>query len=615
MTSRLSRLAAALWACGVWGAAAQTTEPTAGSAAGPASAASAPASVAAAPATVPSATAPSAPGAAPAPVALPASAPSTTPTVAPTAAVFSPDYTIPVPARAASAPLDAASSAPRSAPEPVQPAASAPVPGPVPAAPAPTAGAQPGGSPAANPLTGTPEAPPVEDVVETPALREDLWGRVRRGYAMPSLQSDLVRKWEQYYVTRPDYLQRMFDRGGRYLFHIVEEVGKRGMPTELALLPFIESAFNPLAQSSARASGMWQFMPATGRHFELRQNLFRDDRRSVIDSTRAALDYLQQLHGMFGDWQLALAAYNWGQGNVARAQANNRRLGRPLGYTDLSMPDETRNYVPKLQAIANLVSRPQDYGVELPPLQNHPYFLTVKVDRDIDVALAARLAGLPLDDFQALNPQMNKPVILAAGTPLVLLPFDNAQRYQTEVTKHRGPFASWTAWVAPRTLKPAEAAKAVGIDEDELRAINRIPPRMLVKAGSTLLVPRAASVQSDVSEHVADTASIELAPEVVPGRKRMARVGTRGESVAALARRYKVAPAQLARWNGVSPQASFKAGQQVVVGFAAPRSAARGRATSVARAPATSPRKTGKAAPRAVAKAAPPRKAVKVARR
>lgn len=345
------------------------------------------------------------------------------------------------------------------------------------------------------------------------AARVDLWERIRAGYAMPDVNSDLVRKWEQWYSARPDYVERMMDRGSRYLFHIVEEVDNRGLPMELALLPFIESAFNPQALSTARAAGMWQFMPATGKEFELRQNVFRDDRRDVLASTRAALEYLQSLHKMFGDWHLALAAYNWGQGNVQRAITRRQRQGQTVAYESLTMPDETRNYVPKLQAIKNIVSRPEAYGLKLPALENHPFFLTVEIERDVDVELAARLAGLTLEEFQALNPQMNQPVILAAGVPRILLPYENANRFIRALSTHIGPTASWTAWVAPKTMRPSEAAKLTGMSEARLREINRIPSRMLVKSGSTLIVPRNKTSQRDVSVDVAQNGRLALSPE------------------------------------------------------------------------------------------------------
>jgi membrane-bound lytic murein transglycosylase D len=169
----------------------------------------------------------------------------------------------------------------------------------------------------------------------------------------------------------------------------------------------------------------------------------------------------------------------------------------------------------------------------LPPLENHPYFISVPIERDIDVVLAARLSGLTLEQFQQLNPQLNKPVILAAGTPQVLLPYDNANLFVSGLATHRGPLASWTAWVAPRTLKPIDAARHVGMTEDELRDVNRIPARMLVKAGSTLLVPRSAQHTHDVTEHVADNATMALAPEALPPRRLQVKVGKRGESVAA----------------------------------------------------------------------------------
>jgi len=392
----------------------------------------------------------------------------------------------------------------------------------------------------------------------------DLWERIRRGFAMPNLDTDLVRQQEQWYASRPDYIQRMTERSRKYLFHIVEELERRNMPTELALLPFIESAFNPQAVSSAKAAGMWQFMPATGTYFELKQNVFRDDRRDVLASTRAALDYLQKLHGMFGDWHLALAAYNWGEGSVGRAIARNQRSGAGTAYTDLNMPNETRMYVPKLQAVKNIVATPDAFRTELPLIENHPYFQTVDITRDIDVELAARLADVKLEDFKALNPSANRPVILAAGTPQILLPWDNATVFKRNFEAHNaGQYASWTAWTAPTTMTVAAAAQRAGMSEADFRAINQIPPRMLIRAGSTVLVPRSAKVENDVASHIADNAQLSLAPEVVT--RRTVIKARKGDSVASIARRYRLSAAQVADWNDVGASAAFKLGQQVVV--------------------------------------------------
>ena len=396
--------------------------------------------------------------------------------------------------------------------------------------------------------------------VDVPA---DLWERIRRGFAMPDLQVDQVQDRERWYVQRPDYIERMTARSSKYLYHIVEELEQRNMPTELALLPFIESAFNPQAVSSARASGMWQFMPRTGKDFDLKQNVFRDDRRDVLASTRAALDYLQRLHNMFGDWHLALAAYNWGEGNVGKALARNQRQGEPLSYTELRMPAETRLYVPKLQAMKNLVAHPEALGVNLPPIPNHPYFQSVPLPRDADVAVIAKLAEVSLDDFKALNPSAHRPVMLAGGTPHILLPWDNAEIFQRNLDNHNGKLASWTAWVAPQNMKVADAAKRVGMSEEELRSINKIPPRMLIKAGSALLVPRSATQQKDVSVKLADNGQLNLAPEQVL-RKQVVKA-RKGETMASLAKRYKVSVEQLADWNKLAVNSSLKPGQKVVL--------------------------------------------------
>ena len=392
---------------------------------------------------------------------------------------------------------------------------------------------------------------------------KELWDRIRRGYAMPDLQDPLVGDREQWYASRPDYILRMTERSSKYLFHVVEELERRQMPTELALLPFIESAFNPQAVSSAKAAGMWQFMPATGKYFDLKQNAFRDDRRDVLASTRAALDYLQKLHRMFGDWHLALAAYNWGEGSVGRAIARNKQAGLGTGYLDLNMPAETRMYVPKLQAVKNIVANPQSFRAELPMIANHPYFQQVQLTRDIDVALAAKLADVKIEDFKALNPAAHRPVIIASGTPQILLPWDNALVFQRNFSAHnQGQLASWTAWTAPSTMSVGDVARRVGMGEGELRSANNIPPRMLVKAGSTLLVSRS-SKQADVAVNVVDNAQMSLAPEIVT--QRTVVKARKADTLISLANRYGLSPASVAGWNSIKTSASFKTGQKVVV--------------------------------------------------
>jgi membrane-bound lytic murein transglycosylase D len=418
---------------------------------------------------------------------------------------------------------------------------------------------------ALSPLTPAPSSTTAIPRLDLPV---DLWDRIRRGFAMPDLDSPLVQDRTQWYAARGDYLQRMTDRSSKYLYHIVEEIERRGMPTELALLPFIESAFNPQAVSTARATGMWQFMPATGKNFDLKQNAFRDDRRDVLASTRAALDYLQKLHNMFGDWHLALAAYNWGEGNVGKALARNQRNQAGLSYTDLNMPNETRYYVPKLQAVKNIVAMPQFYNLQLPHIPNHPYFQSVPLTRDIDVQLAAKLADVSLEDFKSLNPSANRPVLLAAGTPQLLLPWDNAEIFMRNFAQHgEARMASWTAWVTPKSIKVAEAAKRAGMTEADFRALNGIPPHMLIKSGSALLVPRSVRMEEDVSPAIADNGRLDLSPEAL--LKRLVVKAKPQDNLQSVATRYKVSIEQLAEWNKLSPRSPVKAGQPLVVFVAA----------------------------------------------
>ncbi|SAL65980.1 lytic transglycosylase catalytic subunit [Caballeronia cordobensis] len=376
----------------------------------------------------------------------------------------------------------------------------------------------------------------------------DLWNRIRSGFQIPDLQSDLVDMQVNWYAQRPDYVERMTTRSQKYLYHIVEELEQRHMPTELALLPFIESAYSPQALSVAKAAGMWQFMPGTGRDYNLKQNMWKDERRDVLASTSAALDYLQRLHDMFGDWHLALAAYNWGEGNVQRAIARNEAAGLPTDYESLRMPNETRNYVPKLQAVKNIVGNPQMYGLTLPDIPNHPYFVTVTTARDIDVTMAAKLAGMSVEEFRSLNPSFSKPVILGATNPQVLLPFDNATSFQRNLSSYSGALSSWTTYTVTERARPAAIAEKIGVDADTLMSVNRIPAGMRLKPGSTIVVPRTDDDDEDISADVAENATLAIERDVPDTRRLVIRV-RRKQAVATLADRYNVSPAQVRAWN------------------------------------------------------------------
>ncbi|WP_213767753.1 transglycosylase SLT domain-containing protein [Caballeronia sp. dw_19] len=376
----------------------------------------------------------------------------------------------------------------------------------------------------------------------------DLWGRIRRGFQIPDLQSDLVDMQVNWYAQRPDYVERMTGRSQKYLYHIVEELEQRHMPTELALLPFIESAYNPQALSVAKAAGMWQFVPGTGRDYNLKQNMFQDERRDVLASTSAALDYLSRLHDMFGDWDLALAAYNWGEGNVQKAIAKNEAMGLPTDYQSLRMPNETRNYVPKLQAVKNIVTNPQMYGLTLPDIPNHPYFVTVTTSRDMDVTMAAKLAGMTVEEFRSLNPSFAKPVILGATSPQILLPFDNASAFQKNLKSYSGQLSSWTTYTVSERATPAVIAQKIGVDADTLMSVNRIPAGMRLKAGSTIVVPRSDDDDEDISADVAESAMLAVEPDVPDTRKMLIRV-RRAQSMSTFADRYNVSISQVKSWN------------------------------------------------------------------
>ena len=351
-----------------------------------------------------------------------------------------------------------------------------------------------------------------------PALPEhaDLWERIRTGFGIGDLNNPLVANHTSVYAAHPEALVRIGERASRYLFYVVQELEKRGMPTELALLPVIESEFNPQAYSRAKAAGMWQFIPSTGRRYNLKQNAFRDERRDVVASTNAALSYLQFLHAKFGDWQIALAAYNWGEGSVQKAIARARAAGKRTDYNGLSafMPAETRHYYPKLQAVKNIIAAPAQYGIRLPAVENQPYFTSVKKTRDIDVKLAAELAEMPLEEFKALNPQFNRPVIAGSPDTQILLPHLNAEKFRQNLSNWTRTLSSWTSLKISAARERIETIAArFKTTPQVIREANAIPPNMQPTAGSTLIVPKTGMETGEIGQETADNAMLGLVTE------------------------------------------------------------------------------------------------------
>jgi membrane-bound lytic murein transglycosylase D len=414
-------------------------------------------------------------------------------------------------------------------------------------------------------------AAPVVSAAAVDPRESDLWARIRRGFKMPDLDNKRSRSSTRWYAEQPDYIARMTGRASMYLYHIVEEIEKRGMPMELALLPFVESAMEPEAVSSAKAAGLWQFIPSTGKLYSLEQTQWKDERFGVIESTRAALDYLQKLHDEFGDWQLALAAYNCGEMGVEKALARARTQHHSLAYQDLRLPRETQYYVPKLQAIKNIVADPGRFNIELPAIRNEPYFVAINQALDMDVSTAARLAQMQIDDFRELNPAFSRPVIVGASSPTLLIPADHAEAFQANLAAWKAtgqPLASWTVYTLQSSDTVAKVAERVGVSEAQLRNANRIPPRYRPAVGSIILVPRDETTNEDIAADFI-TASLALVPESNNLHQITIRV-RRGDSLASIARRWHVSADDIAAWNNLRTMSLF-AGQRL--SLTVPRSA------------------------------------------
>lgn len=331
----------------------------------------------------------------------------------------------------------------------------------------------------------------------------NLWQRIYSRFDIKDENNSRSKKYEKWYSARPEYIERMMDRSQKYLFYVVGEVEKRGMPSEIALLPMIESAYNPIANSRSKAVGIWQFIPSTGRLYGLKQDWWQDKRRNVVDATNAALDYLQKLHALFGTWDLALAAYNAGEGTVSRAIAKNKAKGLPTDYANLKLPAETKDYVPKLQAIKNIVSNPSQYGLYIDPIPNKPYFTYVEAPAVIDADLAANLAEISYDEFLLLNSEHRRPLIRTnEKTQKFILPINAADTFVKNLSQNEKPLVSWNIYQPKRNEKIKTIANKFDMEESDLIKANDLNPQKLIKPSSIILVAKKEGTETNAHQDI-----------------------------------------------------------------------------------------------------------------
>ncbi|MEA5444573.1 LysM peptidoglycan-binding domain-containing protein [Gammaproteobacteria bacterium AB-CW1] len=405
----------------------------------------------------------------------------------------------------------------------------------------------------------------VEAESEQDSEPADVWERMRRGFAMEERQHPRIEPQIRWHERHPGYLDRVARRAEPFLTHILDEIEERGLPMEMALVPIVESAYDPFAYSHGRAAGMWQFIPSTGRHFGLKQNWWYDGRRDFIAATDAALTYLESLADRFGgDWELALAAYNAGGGNVSRAMRRNRQRGADQDYWSLRLPRETMHYVPKVLALRDVIQQPEAYGINLPDIDNEPRIAVVELDGQIDLALAAELANLEIDDIYRLNAAFNRWATDPDGPHRLVVPIDRKTQLE-EALAELDP-DDRLAWHRHQ-IQPGESlisiARQYNTTVELLQDVNELRGNV-IRAGHHLLVPRsmasADSYSGSVSQRLARIQNTQRGD-----REQVSHQVQPGESFWSIAQRYDVGVRQLAQWNGMAPGDTLRAGQSLAV--------------------------------------------------
>jgi len=374
---------------------------------------------------------------------------------------------------------------------------------------------------------------------------ENIWKVVNKGYGIPDPKKKwakkVVKKYERWYSEHPVYTYRMFERTKRYIYYVVQEVKKRNMPMEIALLPIIESAYNPIARSNMKAVGLWQFIPSTGKNYGLKQNWWKDERSNVILSTNASLNYLEKLYKQFGTWELALAGYNAGEGKVAREIKKNKRRKRPTDYYTISLPRETDEYVSKLIAMKHIIQNPSKFNVDVPYIPNAPYFGEVTLTEQMDIDLILKLADISSEEFELLNAHHKRPLIPKEQEPtIILLPKYKIETYNKNLAEHNEPLSNWVLYKPKRKESIMKVAKRFDINLSTFKRINSLNGRVTFRRNSTVLIPKSNALKSKYT--LKGT-----------GDYNYTSVGThhvsKGDTLGGIARKYKVSIEDLKEFN------------------------------------------------------------------
>jgi membrane-bound lytic murein transglycosylase D len=369
---------------------------------------------------------------------------------------------------------------------------------------------------------------------------KSVWDRIENGFQLNDISNKRVKKYTSWYQSRPEYVERMIDRSSLYLYHVVEEVEKRNMPMEIALLPMIESAYNPIAKSRQKAVGVWQFIPSTGKLFGLEQDWWRDKRRNIIDSTTAALDYLDHLHNLFGSWELALAAYNAGEGRVKRAILRNKKRKLPTDYYSLKLPRETKDYVPKLLAVKKIIQDPEKYQLFIKDIPDKPYFKVVNVPDEIDAHIAAEMANMTFEEFELLNAEHNRPLMKAHfGAQEILLPIENVETFQKNMEGNTEPLTNWITYTPIKGEKVSHVAKKFGINIKELIKINQLRSNQTLK-NKIILIPSSPEI---LKKYPINTDNLYSYSTIVTYKIKS------GDTLGTIARKYRISLKDLMEFN------------------------------------------------------------------